>query len=104
MTAFVQPGNLADVMQAYIQQSRGANLTLPREWFKRIKVMSTHLGYKRRYTLTGVGTQSARKTFFESEKHGRISIEQYFLKGKVCLDHIVLRGTLSSLSQSTRSN
>lgn len=94
MTAFVQPGNLADVMLAYIQQSRGASLTLPREWYKRIKVMSTHLGYKRRYTLTGVGTQSARKTFFDSEKDGRISIEQYFLKGKVYFVNIVSCGII----------
>lgn len=87
MTAFVEPGNLADILFAFNRNTHGAMPTLPRELIKRIKVTTTHLGYKRRYTLAGTGTQSARNMTFSSEKYGKISIEQYFFKGKVSSAH-----------------
>ena len=82
MTAFVDPGNLADALFAFNRNSRGAMPTLPRELMGKVKVATTHLGYKRRFTIQRVGSNTARNEFFNSDQYGRISIEQYFLKGE----------------------
>ncbi|KAJ7577907.1 argonaute-like protein [Mycena floridula] len=79
MTAFVQPGNLAEALGAFNRNSRGAMPTLPKDMVKNIKVTTKHLGYKRRYPLKAVLGTSARNTFFQGPE-GRITVEQYFKK------------------------
>ena len=79
MTAFIEPGNLAERLMSFGRNSRGAMPTLPKAMMKSISVRVQHLGYKRK--LHAIGTTSARNTYFDCEEFGgRISVEQYFLK------------------------
>ena len=79
MTAFIEPGNLADRLRMFAQSSRGAMPTIPKAMMKSITVRVKHLGYKKK--LHAVGTTSARNTYFDCEEFGgKISVEQYFLK------------------------
>ncbi|KAJ3879731.1 argonaute-like protein [Lentinula edodes] len=88
MTAFIEPGNLADALIAFSRNSRGAMPTLPHELMKKVKVTTKHLGYKRRHILQHVATTTARNTTFTSDKYGKVSIEEYFLKEyKIKLKH-----------------
>ncbi|KAJ7226883.1 argonaute-like protein [Mycena pura] len=89
MTAFIVPGNLADMLKAFSRNSHGAMPTLPRAFAKSIKVMTTHLGYKMRKPIKEIASTSARNTFFDcQELGGRISVENYFLrKYKIKLKH-----------------
>lgn len=81
MTAFIEPGNLADRIMSFSQASRGAMPTLPKAMIKSINIRVQHLGYKRK--LQAIGTTSARNTYFDCEEFGgKISVEQYFLKSK----------------------
>jgi len=81
MTAFIEPGNLADRLKSFNQSSRGAMPTLPKAMIKSISVRAKHLGYKKK--LFAIGTTSARNTYFDCEEfNGKISVEQYFLKSK----------------------
>ncbi|KAK7436871.1 hypothetical protein VKT23_018893 [Stygiomarasmius scandens] len=78
MTAFVEPGNLADIIMKFATRSGWA---VPAQLVDNIKVTTTHLGYKRRYKLKAVATTSARKTLFYYDKEKRrISVEDYFNK------------------------
>jgi len=89
MTAFVTPGNLADKLLEFGQNSRGAMPTLPRGMVKSIRVNTLHLGYRKK--LLAVGTTSPRDTHFDCEKYGgKISVEQYFLKGTLFLSDLVI--------------
>jgi eukaryotic translation initiation factor 2C len=78
MTAFVQPGNLADALNEFAGNSRGAMPNLPNS-MKRIRIRTLHLGYKK--AIYRVGTTSARNTKFLCEElGGTVSVEQYFAK------------------------
>ncbi|KAG5643974.1 hypothetical protein DXG03_009263, partial [Asterophora parasitica] len=78
MTAFVEPGNLADALLNFSRNSRGAMPTLPKG-MARVKVRMQHLGYTK--PIKKVGTTSARNTKFDcAELGGTVSVEQYFLK------------------------
>ncbi|SJL06473.1 uncharacterized protein ARMOST_09812 [Armillaria ostoyae] len=83
MAPFVQPGNLADVLDAFSRNSSGGMPTLPKELARSIKVTTTHLGHKRRYKLWEIGRKSARNTTFPCEEFGKknMSVEEFF-KGK----------------------
>ncbi|EPQ53315.1 argonaute-like protein [Gloeophyllum trabeum ATCC 11539] len=73
MTAFYIPGNLADAMLAFQQNTRGG---MPTAFARGIKVATSHLGYTRRYTVRDIGQSSARRTTFDCD--GKIiSVEQY---------------------------
>ncbi|KAK0486559.1 argonaute-like protein [Armillaria novae-zelandiae] len=80
MAPFVQPGNLADVLAAFSRNSSGGMPTLPKDLARSIKVTTTHLGYRRRYKLWGIGRQSARNTTFPCEEFGKknMSVEEFF--------------------------
>ena len=79
MTAFVRPGNLADKLFEF-GQSSGAMPTLPKGMVKSIRVRAIHLGYRKK--LFAIASTTARNTYFECDKYGKISVEQYFLKGE----------------------
>lgn len=94
MTAFIQPGNLADALFAFSRNSTGAMPTLPKS-MARIKVRLQHLGYKK--PIKKVGTTSARNTKFDcKELGGIVTVEQYFLKSKllIILDMIMAPDTM----------
>jgi eukaryotic translation initiation factor 2C len=78
MTAFYTRGNLAEAIIAFSRSSLGA---MPRRFSQGIKVTTTHLGYKMRKPLKRITDKPASQTFFEHDKYGRISVEQYFKRG-----------------------
>jgi eukaryotic translation initiation factor 2C len=81
MSAFIEPGNLAERLKSFSQNSRGAMLTLPKDMTKSITVKVEHLGYKKK--PRAIGSMSAQDTYFDCEEFGgKISVEQYFLKSK----------------------
>jgi eukaryotic translation initiation factor 2C len=83
MTAFVEPGNVADALMVFSRNSRGAMPTLPKSMAKSAKVTTKHLGYKVRKPIKNIATTSARNTFFDcQELGGRISVENYFRRSK----------------------
>ncbi|KAJ2936747.1 hypothetical protein H1R20_g354, partial [Candolleomyces eurysporus] len=79
MTAFVEPGNLADRLLNYGESSYGAMPTLSKAMIRSIKVRTLHLHHRKK--LTAIGTTTARNTFFPcAEYGGNISVEQFFKK------------------------
>ncbi|KAF8907085.1 argonaute-like protein [Gymnopilus junonius] len=82
MAAFIVPGNLADRLNEFRQESRGGMPTLPKGLSRNLKVKTLHLGHKKK--VNAIGTTSARNTFFECEElagpGGKVSVEQYFAK------------------------
>ena len=78
MTAFYRPGNLADAIIAFSRSSLGA---MPRRFSQGIKVTTKHLGYKMKKPLKRITDKPASQTFFEHDKYGRVSVEQYFKRG-----------------------
>ena len=81
MTAFIVPGNLAQRLLEFANNSRGGMPTLPKAMVKSIKVKTLHLGHKRK--LNAIGTTSARRTSFDCEElGGRVTVEVYFQKSK----------------------
>jgi hypothetical protein len=78
MSAFYEPGKLADALRAFLMGSFDA---IPREFMRKVKVSTRHLGYKRVMTINRVVSSSAsRQTFNCEEFGGRISIKDYFLR------------------------
>ncbi|KAF8881571.1 argonaute-like protein [Infundibulicybe gibba] len=66
MSAFVTPGNLADALFAFNQNSKGAMPTLPKSLAKSMKIKTQHLGHTKR--VFAIGSTSARNTVFECEE------------------------------------
>lgn len=76
MTAFIEPGNLADRLLQFRKDS-STMPTLPKAMVRSIRVRTLHL--KHRKKLNDIGTTSARNTFFNCEEFGgRISVENFF--------------------------
>ncbi|KAG7440908.1 argonaute-like protein [Guyanagaster necrorhizus] len=82
MAPFVEPGNLADVLESFNRNSSGGMPTLPKALARSIKVVTTHLGYKRHYKLWEIGLKSARDTTFPCEEFGKkdMSVKDFFKK------------------------
>jgi hypothetical protein len=79
MTAFVIPGNLADRLLEFRQNSRGALPTLPKAMVKSLKVRTLHLKYTKK--VLAIGNRSARQEVFDcADLGGRVSVEHYFQK------------------------
>lgn len=78
MTAFYTPGDLAEAISAFSRSSLGA---MPRRFSQGIKVTTTHLGYKMKKPLKKIMDKPASKTFFEHDRYGKVSVEQYFKLG-----------------------
>ena len=78
MSAFYEPGKLADALRAFLMGSFDA---IPREFMRKVKVSTRYLGYKRVMTINRVVSSSAtRQTFNCEEFGGRISIKEYFFR------------------------
>ncbi|KAM5543406.1 hypothetical protein V8D89_002657 [Ganoderma adspersum] len=77
MTAFYVPGNLAQRMDDFLQQTGGA---MPDSFADKLKVSTRHLGYPRTYVVHGIMTgMTARKERFNCQEfRGMISVEQFF--------------------------
>ncbi|KAI0313106.1 Piwi-domain-containing protein [Amylostereum chailletii] len=78
MTAFHQPGNLAEAMAAFNAGSYGAN---PQEFMSKVKISTQHLGYKRIRTvkrIVGNGTAVTQKFKCNEYGGGLISVQQYY--------------------------
>ncbi|KAL5522335.1 hypothetical protein ACEPAF_2192 [Sanghuangporus sanghuang] len=77
MSAFYVPyARLSDAILEFQARSRGA---IPQELEGRVRVTTTHLGYRKKNPIKAFGAQSARKTMFQCDEFGgKISVEQYF--------------------------
>ncbi|KIO06004.1 hypothetical protein M404DRAFT_999229 [Pisolithus tinctorius Marx 270] len=87
MTPFYEPGNLADAILQFQGRSQGAAL---QRFAQKLKVTTTHLGYKSTKQLQKIATTSARKTFFPCDEFNnpKMSVEDYFKrKYKITLRH-----------------
>ena len=78
MSAFYVPRTrVSDALLEFNRQSRGAGH--PQYLDGRIRVATTHLGYRKRNTMRGFASTTARSTTFECEQMGgRVSVERYF--------------------------
>ncbi len=78
MSAFYEPGKLAEALRTFLMGSFEA---IPREFMREVKVSTRYLGYKRVMTIQRVVSSSAsRQTFNCQEFGGLISVKDYFLK------------------------
>ncbi|EJF62043.1 Piwi-domain-containing protein [Dichomitus squalens LYAD-421 SS1] len=77
MTAFYNPGKLADAMDAFQRQSRGG---MPNSFAEKLKVSTKHLGYTRKFTIYRImnGKTARKETFDCQEFGGRITVENFF--------------------------
>lgn len=75
MSAFYLPGNLADAMLAFQARSSGG---MPNDFAEGLKVVTRHLGYPKKKTITGVGRASASRTTFKLNGSQDITVTQYF--------------------------
>ncbi|KAK7683759.1 hypothetical protein QCA50_013135 [Cerrena zonata] len=74
-TAFYTPGNLATQMQEFLRYSFGAR---PNAFVKGVRVLATHLGYRK--TVKKVAHVNARQHKFTAEGMGEVTVEQYFAR------------------------
>lgn len=83
MSAFYVPNSkLSDAMLTFQRESRGASN--PNEFYKKIRITTSHLGYRRRSGIKAFGPHTARRTMFQcDEMGGRVSVEQYFQHSKL---------------------
>ncbi|KAI0354391.1 Piwi-domain-containing protein [Trametes cingulata] len=87
MTAFYTPGNLAQAMFAFQEQTGHG---MPQTFADRLKVSTKHLGYTKKSTIARIMTSlTARSYRFDCEELGRkVSVEEYFkIKHKITLRH-----------------
>jgi len=76
MTAFYKPGNLADAIIEFNRNSNGAML---QRFAQKLKVTTSHLGYKQKKPIKKIMSTTARQTTFYCEEYGgQISVEEYF--------------------------
>ncbi|KAI0028802.1 Piwi domain-containing protein, partial [Vararia minispora EC-137] len=77
MSAFHQPGNLADAMRNFQTASFGGNSA---EFMRKVKVSTSHLGYKRVKMIQKVANDktAARHSFNCQELGGNVTVQQYF--------------------------
>lgn len=79
MTAFYKPGNLAEAMLAFMQDTGG----MPRAFAEKLKVSTTHLGHIRKKGIYRLTDQTARQARFDcQELGGMVTVEQYFQRSK----------------------
>ena len=108
MTAFFEPGNLADALLVFGASSSGAMPTLPPGMVGKLKVKTRHLGYKKQ--IKRVGTTSARNTKFPCDDpaaglKGEVSVEEFFFKSKRSTFVLMAAAVLTYIYfQNTRSN
>ncbi|KAI6005356.1 Piwi domain-containing protein [Pisolithus marmoratus] len=87
MTPFYEPGNLADAIMQFQGRSQGA---VPQRFIQRLKVTTTHLGYKSTKAIYKIASTPASKTFFPCDefKNPKMSVKDYFKrKYNITLKH-----------------
>ncbi|KAL4080951.1 Piwi domain-containing protein [Scleroderma citrinum] len=87
MTPFYQPGNLANAIMVFQRDSQGATL---QRFAQKLKVTTSHLGYKSVKQVHKISDKSARQTFFPCDEFNspRMSVEEYFKKKyRITLKH-----------------
>ena len=76
MTAFYVPGNLANAMIAFQQQSSGG---MPKAFADKLRVATRHLGHIRKKAIYRLTDQTARQARFDcQELGGMVTVEEYF--------------------------
>jgi eukaryotic translation initiation factor 2C len=101
MSAFYEPGNLADVLQAFQRNSRGA---LPARFVKKLTVRTRHLGHKKAVRRI-VPTPATKLSFDCAELGGKVTVAQYFARSPSFLPSVLPRSLTEAQSTRTcRSN
>lgn len=81
MTAFYEPGNLAEAMFAFQRRSKGG---MPNSFVERLQVVTHHLPYPKKYTARKiVQTTARRQMIYYNEEKKKVTIEEFFKKSKV---------------------
>ena len=98
MAAFYVPGKLVDAMLAFQQQTGG----LPNEFFEKLKVVTTHLGYPRKKAILQIMGTTPRATRFQCDEFGgQVTVEEYFRRSKSPFLYICSQ--VLTIAQSTGS-
>ncbi|KAF8558356.1 Piwi-domain-containing protein, partial [Imleria badia] len=86
MTAFYKPGNLAQAIMEFQRKSQGAML---RRFAQKLKVTTSHLGYKQTKPLKDIMSTTSKNTTFQCDEfNAKISVQQYFKrKYKINLEY-----------------
>ena len=80
MAAFYAPGNMAQAMFAFRDQTQGG---MPSKFAQRLQIETTHLGYRKRRGVLRIERNSARQQQFScAELGGTVTVEKYFHKSK----------------------
>ncbi|KAF8133993.1 Piwi domain-containing protein [Boletus edulis] len=78
MTAFYKAGNLADAMMEFQRQSKGAML---QRFAQKLKVTTSHLGYRQTKPLRAIASTNAKQTSFQCDEfNAKLSVADYFKK------------------------
>lgn len=84
MAAFYVPGNLAQAMDAFTNQTGG----LPSWFSNQLKVGTRHLGYPKKSTILRVMNSTASTTkFFCEEYKGEVTVEEFFRRSE-CREYL----------------
>ncbi|KAK7682059.1 hypothetical protein QCA50_015023 [Cerrena zonata] len=75
MSAFYLPGNLADAMLAFQERTSGG---MPTEFAEGLKVITRHLGYPRKRTITAIARTPASRTKFKLNGTQEVTVAEYF--------------------------
>ena len=80
-SVFYLPGNLAEAMMAFKRQSNGG---MPDNFAEGLKVITRHLGYPRKNTITRIGEFSASRTKFRLDdgRGPEITVATFFRSSK----------------------
>jgi len=90
MTPFYIAGTLMDAINKFQERTQGA---VPSDFPSKVKVVTTHLGYNRTYTLTEVlGAAGPEAVHFDCSeyKQPKMSVAAYFLRSKSSLPSLRL--------------
>lgn len=89
MAPFYVPGNLADILKTFQRLSHGA---MPQRFLSKIKVTTSHLGYKRKRPIFAIETRTAAQISFDCpELGGNVSVQKYFERSNLFLLMILER-------------
>ena len=72
ITSFYTPGNLAHVMNAFLDATFGARMDA---FFRRIRVEVTHLGYRK--IVKKLVSLTARTCSFDTPEYGHVTLEDF---------------------------
>lgn len=84
MSAFyVAETTLSDALLAYRSECNGPYI--PRKFYERLRVVTTHLGYTKHSYVKELGPNSSENTEITDERGRRVTVKRYFEESKFLL-------------------